>query len=100
MKGEDPSELFKQLQKQNFELKILSPRTLKFSIDELSAVVTIDEELLNRGPFGQPLLDFEIFKQALLNLEDGLIEWPNGYAIAIDELEHLLNEGLTQIEIS
>jgi hypothetical protein len=83
--------------KLNIKITAIEPYTLYVSIDDLNGIIKFDIEFLNRGSFFQPLLDFDFFKQAFVNMEDGLIEWPNSFGIAIDEIIYGLQNSKTNV---
>ena len=75
---------------QNIEIKISNPLEINIKINSKIGKIYFDENFVNRGAFTKPLLDFHFFEKAFLNLEDGLIEWPNSFAIALSEIEFIL----------
>lgn len=76
----------------NIEIKILIPNQIEIEIKNKKGLINFDNNFFDRGPIFKELANFEFFKKAFINLEDGLIEWPNGFGIALDEIEYTLEK--------
>jgi hypothetical protein len=72
------------------KIQIDAPLQINIEIGKKKGLVIFDKNYLLKGPFFQPLLDFDFFKTATLDFEQGLIIWPNGYGISLFEIECVL----------
>jgi hypothetical protein len=70
----------------NIEIQIVKYNLLKLILNDREGTLSFEEEFMNRGPFFQPLLNNDFFSKCFFNEEEGLIEWPNGFGIAVNEL--------------
>jgi hypothetical protein len=82
----------------SIEIKINKWNDINVIIEDRTGNISFSNEFIQRGPFFKPLENFDFFKEAFVNIQDDLIEWPNGFGISIMELYDAL-EFSSEIEI-